>query len=139
MDNRFGIAVRIREDCLPTKKEVYNHFLYIKDQKLASEEWTKFTSFATRISCLQQDICEIWDRTAIPHSLATRNGTRHITKLIISCQKLCKVPFDRRKPDHTLEMVSLFDVALCIHKSTETCTCLAANKVGKLLNKLELS
>ena len=58
MDNQFVIAVRIREDCLSTKKEVYNHFLYLKDKKLASEEWTKFTSFATRISCLEQDICD---------------------------------------------------------------------------------
>ena len=126
----LGEPKQLREDILPTKLDVYNHFLFTRDEKLASGEWTKFTPLLQeRIRPVLRDICTVWDKTGIPHCFSTRLGEKKVTNLISQCRDLNKVPMSRRDKEQVQGLLTLFDGSLCPHTDTLTCDCPQGCKV----------
>ena len=127
--SNFGVPSKFGEDSLPTELDVYHHFLLIRDGKIASGEWNKFTSMQIKLKVLLGDVYSLWDRTGIPHCMSSREGERRLSNLINKCKNLSKVPLSRRDRGHANDLQILFDVALCTHTDALTCTCPPAAQV----------
>lgn len=125
----FGEPKKLRGDILPTELDVYNHFVYLRNEKLSTGEWSKFTPIAARLKPVLQDVCSLWDRTAIPHCLSSSQGERKLASIISKCQNLSKVPMARREKCYAQGTNILFDAAVCPHKDASTCTCPEEDKV----------
>ena len=125
----IGEPKKLREDVLPTQADVFNHFLYLREAKTLSGEWSKFTPLSTKLKPVLEDICALWDLTGIPHCLASREGERRLVSLLDKCKNLSKVPLVRREQVPAGNLQNLFDVALCSHKDMVTCTCKEGVKV----------
>ena len=127
----WGDPKKLRDDVLPTQIEVYNLYLFVKNDKVANGEWdrAKFTPMSTRVNCVLGHLCTLWDKTGIPHCLSSKDGERKLTNLITKCQKVSKVPLARRDKDNMEQFLNLFDAALCTHDSAQACTCPQGNKV----------
>ena len=124
----LGDPVKLRDDNLPTKLDVYNHFLYIKDGKIASGEWTRFTpSLQERVQPVLADVCTVWDKTGIPHCFSAKWGKQKLVNLISDCRNLNKVPMSRRDKGQVQGLSGLFDGSLCPLKLT--CECPEGSKV----------
>ena len=79
---------------------------------------------------MYNDVCAIWDSTAIPNMLKSREGMRKITTLLNKCKTLTKVPLSRRQPGFDNDLQQLFDVSICHHTEDSKCTCEQEHKVG---------
>lgn len=123
----LGEPKELRDDVLPTGLEVYKHFLHLTNVKCASGAWKQRTDIHTKVSCLLGDISSLWNRTGIPHMLATREGERKVHSLVLQCRKLNKVALCKRGDTFGQDLYGLFDVALCLHPGS--CTCSLENKV----------
>ena len=60
----LGEPTKLRDDILPTELDIYNHFIVLRNEKLSSGEWSKFTPMAVRLTAVMVDVCTLWDRTA---------------------------------------------------------------------------
>ena len=125
----LGVPEKLRGDSLPTKQQIYNHFLYLIQTNCSSGHWKQITSFHIKVTAVLNDVREIWDRTAIPHILESREGERRLKALLTKCKTLNKVPFERRDDGFAVDLESLFDVASCQHIDDVICTCDLINKV----------
>ena len=121
----------LRGDMLPTKLEIYNHFLYLSDLKCGSGEWQHNTDLSLKAKCVRDHVATIWDRTGIPHYLHDRIGEKRIHAIIQRGKKLSKVAMERRSGDYRQELEIMFDAALCKHSREETCNCQSQSKVRK--------
>ena len=121
--------VKLRDDVLPTKLEIFEHFLFLTKEKCRSGEWQKNTDLSIKIGTVRDDVKELWDRTGIMHGLGGKYGLRRISNLITSCKNLFKVPKLRRQAGFASELQVLFDVAVCQHQDPETCTCDSQDKI----------
>ena len=88
----LGEPTKLRDDILPTELDIYNHFIVLRNEKLSSGEWSKFTPMAVRLTAVMVDVCTLWDRTAIPHCLTSSLGERKLANIISKCKTLSMVP-----------------------------------------------
>ena len=107
---------------LPTKLEVYNHYLYLNKEQLVSGEWKQNTKFYEKVRLLRDQVADVWDKTSIPHGLEGREGLKKVSNLLLKCRDLNKVAMDRRKEGFGDDLHTLFDVAKCNHEE-ESCSC----------------
>ena len=119
----LGIPAKLRDDILPTKLDIYQHFLYLSREKCLAGEWQRNTDISVKVKAVRDDVADIWDRTGISHGLGDRKGEQRICNLISSCKATFKVPLARRQAGFARELQVLFDVALCQHSELHTCTC----------------
>ena len=125
----LGEPKRLRDDILPTELDIYHHFIVLRNEKIASGEWSKFTTMAVRLKAVMVDVCRLWNRTAIPHCFTSTLGERKLANIISKCKTLSKVPMVRREKDHAQGLQSLFDAACCSHRDAISCTCPEEDKV----------
>ena len=114
--------VKLRDDILPTKLDVFQHFLYVSQEKYKTGEWIKKTDFSVRAQQVRDDVEDLWNRTGIAHGLGGKEGVRRVTNLINTCRNTFKTPMARREPGFQNELKVLFDVALCKHSELH-CPC----------------
>ena len=117
----FGEPTKLRDDVLPTKKDIFNHFLYLKSVKEASGDWKQNTDVTVKVKPVWIDVCEIWNRTGYPHCLESREGERKVLNFILQGKKLNKVAMNRRGDNYWKDMEVLFDFSLCQHP--DNCDC----------------
>ena len=120
--------VKLRDDILPTKLEIFQHYLYLSKEKCKTGEWRKNTDIVIKSECVRGDVAELWDRTGIVHGLDGKEGLRRISNLITTCKAHFKVPKARRQAGFTEELQVLYDVALCQH-AENNCTCPSHEKI----------
>ena len=125
----LGEPCRLSGENLPTKLEVYNHYLYLNQEKLRLGDWKQNTKFSDKVRYVRDEVADIWDKTRIPHWLEGRDGLRKVSTLLIKCKELTKVAQDRRKDGFGADLVTLFDVAKCSHEE-DLCSCEEEIKVG---------
>ena len=119
----LGTAVNLRDDILPTKLDIYHHFLHLSKEKVINGDWKKNTPLSEKVKCVQEDVIKLWDKTGIAHCLTGKEGLRKITNIIINAKSTFKVPVARRQRGFADDLKVLFDVALCQHAYDENCTC----------------
>ena len=100
---------------LPLKSNIFNHYLFLRKQKIAEGEWKSNVSLAEGARAVKIDVETQWEKTEIPHTLQGKQGEEKVKKVISQCKDLLKINQNRRGPDFALEMESLFDVAACQH------------------------
>ena len=129
-----GEAKPLQGEMLPTRGEVYQHYLHIMMTKIKSGEWGKFTPLSSKLKFVVSDINSIWDKTGIPH-LSGQSGEARVEKVILDIQKVRKIPVSRRNDASTLKQVgdlhleTLFDISKCQCKDDESCRCPDEDKV----------
>ena len=79
---RLGEPVKLRQDCLPTKQDIYNHYLYLKKMKRETGEWRHNTPVIVTVKLLLCDAKKQWNKTKISHILEGRRGEKVITNII---------------------------------------------------------
>ena len=126
----LGVPTKLRGDVLPTEIQIYNHFLFLIQQKCSTGDWKNNTPLSTKANAVFNDVSVIWDSTAIPNMLKSREGMRKITTLLNKCKTLTKVPLSRRQPGFDNDLQQLFDVSICHHAEDRKCTCEQEHKVG---------
>ena len=52
----LGEPTKLRDDILPTELDIYNHFIVLRNEKLSSGEWSKFTPMALRLTAVMVDV-----------------------------------------------------------------------------------
>ena len=100
----LGFPLKIRDDILPSKLDIYNHLLYLSTEKCKSGEWKRNTDFNLKVKCVRDDVAELWDKTGIVHGLAGREGEKRISYLLTMCKNTFKVPMARRQEGFSLEL-----------------------------------
>ena len=114
---------------LPTKLEVYNHYLYLNKEQLVSGEWKQNTKFYEKVRLLRDQVADIWDKTSIPHVLEGREGLQKVSNLLLKCKDMNKVAKQKRKEGFADNLLELFNVAKCTHVK-DFCSCDEASKVN---------
>ena len=120
--------VKLRDDVLPTELEIYKHYLYLNNEKLAAGEWTTNTPLSKKVELLMVDVSALWHKTGIPFLLAGAQGERRIMALFTRCKKLNKVAMVKRGEKFGQDLNVLFDVASCKHEEI-LCSCSKADQV----------
>ena len=110
---------QFKGDLLPTKLDLWRHYLYLISVKSGTKEWTQFTPLSVKIDAVCEDLASIWNKTGIPHQLTDRAGKKKVA-LVITKGKSLQKHMNKEKFE---EMNKLFDVARCQHKIGEICTC----------------
>ena len=87
----LGEPLLLREDILPTRLDVYNHYLHLMDENGRSGKWKQNTLFSSKVKCVRDDVVALWDRTFIPHDLAGRHGEKKVSSLLTKCRTMTKV------------------------------------------------
>ena len=126
---RIGKPVKLDPNCLPLKSNVFNHYLFKREQKITEGEWKSNVSLLDGAKAVQLDVEAQWEKTEIPHTLGGKQGVEKVKKVISQCKDLLKIQHSRRGPDFAAEMNSLFDVAACQHKDMLNCGCSPEQKV----------
>ena len=135
MAEKFAIASELNTGYLPTKKELFSHYLYIRETNIKSGEWNQYTPLSEVAKCVAKDVAALWDKTGIPHKLSDSNeGVRMIMSVINKCKDMNKIPLERRKPGFGQDLDILYDVAKCPHPNESSCDCTSENQVLHLIN-----
>ena len=125
----LGEPVQLRQDCLPTKQDIYNHYLYLKKVKFEAGEWRNNTPAIETVRLVVSDVKKLWDKTEIPHILDGRKAEKIIGKLIQRFKSLSKIPVERRSQALTQELACLSDMSVCPHTDLTRCCCPVENQV----------
>jgi len=126
---RIGEPVKLDPKCLPLKSNVFNHYLFTRQQKIDGGEWKSNVSMMEGAKAVKLDIEAQWEKTEVPHTLQGRQGEKQVQKVISQCQDLLKIGQKKRGLDFAQEMDSLFDVAACQHEDMLNCSCPPGQKV----------
>ena len=119
---KLGVPVPLRQDCLPTKKDIINHYFNLRKVKQEAGEWVQYTPLTAMIKVVVSDVKKQWDKTEIPHkTLETRKGEKDISGLLAKFHNLSKVPLNKRGEEFGQEFDSLYDVADCPHQNPCSC------------------
>ena len=117
---KLGVPVPLRQDCLPTKKDIINHYLNLRRVQQEAGEW--HTSLAAMVKMVVSDVKKQWDKTEIPHmTLETRKGEKDISGLLAKFQSMSKVALNKRGVEFGHEFDSIYDVADCPHQNPCCC------------------
>ena len=119
----FGTPRQLRQDCLPTKRDIYDHYLYLRKVKIENREWKQNIPLSDAASEVYSDIKKQWDKTEIPHRLQGRKGEKDVSSLLMRIQKIIRTPSERRDSGLGQELDSLFDMAHCPHTGFYPCSC----------------
>ena len=76
----IGVPAEIIRTALPTKTEVVNHALYIRQKNVASGLWQQNTPISVVIEAVGVDLCQVWDDAEIPNIV--RKNPRYAVKKI---------------------------------------------------------
>ena len=117
---RLGEPVKLRQDCLPTKRDIYNHYLHLRRERQETGEWQHNTPVSIIVKYVVSDVKKQWDKTEIPHILEGRRGEKAITNLLNKFHSLNK---HKISPDIVKELDCLYDVAACQHEDQSPCDC----------------
>ena len=52
----LGVPVQLKQDCLPTKRDIFNHSLYLRNVKQESGEWKQNTSLSVTVTDILSDV-----------------------------------------------------------------------------------
>lgn len=126
---RLGEAVKLDQGNLPLKSQVFSHYLFLRNQKIAEGEWRQNTPLMVAAEAVKADVESQWGKTQIPHLLHGRPGDLRVSRLISKCQKLMQIAHERRQADFGKDLNSLFDVAACQHEDMNSCPCPLDKKV----------
>ena len=114
------------DDGLPTKLQIYQHYLYILKAKSESGEWSQKHPMRAKAEAVLLDVADKWNKTSIPHDLHDRKVVENVLKLI---KRDGQIRAFIRHPKSWDEIVAkfgiLFDVAKC--KCIVQCTCSPEN------------
>ena len=119
----LGVPVQLKQDCLPTKRDIFNHYLYLRNVKQESGEWKQNTSLSVAVTDILSDVKKQWEKTQIPHTADGRRGEKDLLSLLTKFQTLSRVNAARRGPEYGKEMDLLYDVAVCPHGELSACSC----------------
>ena len=61
-----GVPKMLRRDCLPTKRDIFDHYLYMRKARQESGEWKQNTPLSIAVGEVLTDVREQWDKTGIP-------------------------------------------------------------------------
>ena len=125
---KLGEPTKLRQDCLPTQRDVYNHYLHLREIKQKSGEWQHNTPQLEQVRALLDDVKRQWDKTQIPHTLEGRKGEKLIINLLTKTKSLVKIQLNRRDEEFGKELDQLFDVSYCSHLNYP-CMCPADHQV----------
>ena len=133
----IGVPVEFSRSSLPTKAEVLNHYLHLRQQNMTSGVWHKTTPVSVAVEAVGVDLCQIWDQTKIPNIVRKnpKYAVTKIQKLLADWKKEMKLPKNRRSNDNGVvddNLHTLFDIAVCHHISHEQCDCQPECKVPDL-------
>ena len=119
----LGVPKMLRRDCLPTKRDIFDHYLYMRKARQESGEWKQNTPLSIAVGEVLTDVREQWDKTGIPPFLGGRKGEKDITSILMKAQSLTKVPLAKRGEDFGSELDILYDAAVCHHSDFSACSC----------------
>ena len=63
----IGVPVEMSRSFLPTKAEVLNHYLHLRQQNMTIGVWHKTTPASVVVEAVGVDLCQVWDQTKIPN------------------------------------------------------------------------
>ena len=127
----LGTPTPLDQGTLPSKLDICNHALHIRNVMENSGVWkqnTKLNEVANKVS---EDIKAQWVKTDIPNIFDTEpeKVVRKVVEVLKKGKLLTKTPVSRRKEDFASELNCLFDLSLCLHESPEICNCPALQQV----------
>ena len=129
-----GEAKPLHGEVLPTRGEVYQHYLHILNTKIKTGDWGKFTPLTSKVKFVMSDIKSIWEKTGIPH-LSGQSGEARVEKLISDIKRVNKIPMKQRNDASTLKQIGdlqldiLFDISKCQCVDPSSCRCPDEDKV----------
>ena len=126
----LGEPVKLRDDCLPTKRDIYQHYLYLRKERQETGEWQQNTPVFNVVKVVYSDVKKQWDKTEIPHTLEGRRGEKALNILVNQFLSLSKIPAAKRRKGIGQDLDCLFDVAACQH-SDGHCDCSVQHQVRK--------
>ena len=122
----FGYPTSLDTNKLPTDSDIVSHSLFLKREKVASEEWRNNTPLSVISSKVADDVSAVWSKTDIPHhgTINKKWVREKVEKLLARSKEVLKIPSQRRN-DIQLSQVwgTLFDISLCPHRAVKTCDC----------------
>ena len=124
----LGVAARVNCSSLPMRVEVFNHYLFTRQNNLQIKANSQISDV---VPIVKSDVEQVWDKTDIPHFMGEgKRGERAVLDVILEGKGLLKIPADRRGPNFAQEMNTLFDVAFCTHPGALSCSCVTGHKVS---------
>ena len=76
MDSMTGKALGL--NVLPTRLEVYQHYLHLNKVKISSGEWKQNIPVKEKVKYLTNDIAKVWDMAGMPHNLIGKTGDKRV-------------------------------------------------------------
>ena len=58
---------QLRQDCLPTKRDIYCHYLYLRKVKEERGEWRQDVPIIVAVREVLNGVKRQWSKTEIPH------------------------------------------------------------------------
>ena len=122
----FGHPNELSENVFPKEKEIVSHAHFLRRKNCSLGVWKSNTSEQEVSKAVTRNICDIWDKTPIPHygNKDIRYVERRVEKLLGKAKDVLKIAGPRRDETKLAEVWgNMFDITLCPHRQSKLCDC----------------